>query len=77
MHASTCWLEQAGFTMPSDFLGGKASEFTCGPTSYCLRDTLSTDPSILCMKCGLAYLLELLSSDWRLEQSLIRRVTCA
>ena len=52
MHASTCWLEQAGFTMPSDFLGGKASEFACGPTSYCLRDVLSTEPAILCMKCG-------------------------
>jgi len=53
MHASSCWLEQAGFVMPSDFLGGKVSEFTCGPTSYCLKDTLSVDPSILCMKCGM------------------------
>jgi len=26
IHASSCWLEQAGFLMPSDFLGGKVSE---------------------------------------------------
>jgi len=53
LHASSCWLEQAGFVMPSDLLGGKVSEYTCGPTSYCLKDTLSVDPSILCMKCGM------------------------
>ena len=51
MHASSCWLEQAAFSMPADFLGGRASEFACGPTSFCLRDVLSTESSMLCMQC--------------------------
>jgi hypothetical protein len=52
MHASFCWLEQAAFSMPADFLGGRASEFACGPTSFCLRDILSTESSMLCMQCA-------------------------
>ena len=52
MHASTCWIQQAGFSMPSDVLGGLAGEFSCGPTSFCLKEVLSTEPAELCIRCN-------------------------
>jgi len=38
--------------MPSDVLGGLASEFSCGPTSFCLKEVLSTKPAGLCIRCN-------------------------
>jgi len=52
LYASTCWIQQAGFSMPSDVLGGLASEFSCGPTSFCLKEVLSTKPAGLCIRCN-------------------------
>ena len=51
--ASTCWIQQSFFTMPSDFLGGLVGDFTCGPTSMCLLDLADTENvgARLCMKC--------------------------
>jgi len=51
LHASTCFVEQAGFSMPADALGGRVGEFSCGLTSYCMQELLSTEPAILCMNC--------------------------
>ena len=51
LHASTCFVEQSGFSMPADALGGRVGEFSCGLTSYCMPELLSTEPAILCMNC--------------------------
>jgi len=51
LHASLCFIEQSGFEMPADALGGRAGEFSCGPTSFCLEEVLSTKPAKLCIQC--------------------------
>ena len=51
LHASLCFIEQNGFQMPADALGGRFSEFSCGPTSFCLEEVLSTKPAKLCLLC--------------------------
>ena len=51
LHASLCFIEQNGFQMPADALGGRFSEFSCGPTSFCLEAVLSTKPAKLCLLC--------------------------
>ena len=38
--------------MPAGAMGGRASEFSCGPTSFCLSKVLSTEAAMLCMYCG-------------------------
>ena len=51
LHASQCFVEQTGFSMPAGALGGRVGDFSCGLTSYCMEDILSTEPAILCMNC--------------------------
>ena len=49
---STCWIQQSGFSMPSDILGGLLGDFTCGATSMCLPDTADVQgKAIVCMRC--------------------------
>ena len=51
LHASLCFIEQNGFEMPADALGGRVGEYSCGPTSFCLEEVLSTKPAKLCIEC--------------------------
>jgi len=51
LHASQCFIEQSGFSMPVDALGGRVGEFSCGLMSYCMKEVISTEPAILCMNC--------------------------
>jgi len=51
LHASQCFIEQSGFSMPTDALGGRVGEFSCGLMSYCMKEVISTEPAILCMNC--------------------------
>ena len=51
LHASLCFIEQNGCEMPADALGGRAGEYSCGPTSFCLAKVLSTQPAKMCVEC--------------------------
>jgi hypothetical protein len=52
LSASRCYQQKNGQTnMPTGLLGGTSSLFSCGPSSVCMIDSVSTEALVRCVNC--------------------------